>query len=92
MAMTSLLPVANGVVGIALATPAPIMVLTRKAGAINFFIENLRLHELNERGSASAAGEGDAGADFGDGLIDQSQSAFAVAALVRRRRRQRSAG
>jgi hypothetical protein len=53
--MTSVLAAAKGVSGIALPSPAPTRVLIRKAAAIKFFMENLRLNELNERVCASAA-------------------------------------
>src|SRR5260221_1569350 len=84
--MISVLSGAIGTSGIALAAPAPISVAARKAAAISLCIENLPWLGWM-KGVASAAGKGDAGAHFGDRLIDQRQSAFAVTALVRRRPR-----
>ena len=46
----------------------------------------------NKKQWASAAGEGDAGADFDDGLVDKAEAALAMTALVRRRRGQFATG
>src|SRR5258705_7030307 len=75
---------ATGASGMAWAPPA-IMPKT-KAAAISLFIKPLPMCSAKRK--TSAAGERDAGADFADRLIDQPHRAFAMAALVRRRRAQ----
>src|SRR5258708_12196867 len=84
-----MMPVLSGAIGtsgIALAAAGASSGGDRKAAAIRLCIENLPWLGWM-KGVASAAGKGDAGAHFGDRLIDQRQSAFAVTALVRRRPR-----
>src|SRR6267142_5518347 len=73
---------ATGASGMAWAPPA-IMPKT-KAAAISLFIKPLPM--CSAKCKTSAAGERDAGADFADRLVDQAHRAFAMAALVRRRR------
>ena len=72
--MTSLLVAgASGAIGMALAAPA-IMPKT-KAVVISLFMKSLSICSAGRR--PSAAGEGDAGADLADRLVDQLERAFA---------------
>src|SRR6185369_8872489 len=87
--MTSLLVAgAAGATGIAWAAPA-IMAKT-KAVIISLFMKSLPI--CSAGCLPSAAGECHAGADLADRLVDQLQRFFAVAALVRRRGGELSAG
>src|SRR6185369_301458 len=87
--MTSLLVAgAAGATGIAWAAPA-IMAKT-KAVIISLFMKSLPI--CSAGCLPSAAGECHAGADLADRLVDQLQRLFAVAALVRRRGNEFSAG
>ena len=72
---------ASGAIGIALA--APTIMPKTKAVVINLFMKSFPI--CSAGGLPSAAGEGDAGADLADRLIDQLHRFFAVTALVRRR-------